>query len=77
MNANEIKAKVDEIVSKLSGSTTALNKFKKDPEGTVRGVIKTDVTNDIIKKIVEAVKAKLNLDEASGVISTITGLFKK
>ncbi|MBO7360235.1 MAG: hypothetical protein J6V48_03820 [Clostridia bacterium] len=77
MNATEIKEKVEEIVAKLTKSKTALNKFKKNPEETVRGFIKTDVSNDIIKKIVEAVKAKLNLDDASGVISTITGLFKK
>lgn len=58
----DIKAKIDEIVSKIKGDETLKDGFKKDPIKTVEGLIGVDLPDDKIAGIVDGVKAKLNLD---------------
>ena len=72
----DIKAKIGEIVNKLKGDSGALEKFKSDPAGTVKGLLGgVDLSGDTISKIVEGVKAKISLDAAGGAVDKVKGLF--
>lgn len=72
----DIKAKVEEIVGKLKGDSGALEKFKSDPAGTVKGLLGgIDLSNDAVGKIVEGVKAKISLDAVGGAVDKVKGLF--
>ena len=72
-----IKDKVDEIVNKIKTDKTIADKFQKDPISTVEGLIGIDLPNDQISVVVDAVKAKLNLDKAQNALGGLKGLFGK
>ena len=72
-----IKGKIDEIVEKIKKDPKMLEKFQKDPIKTVEGLIGMDLPDDQIMKIVDAVKAKLNLDKVGDLLGGLGGLFGK
>ena len=76
---------IDQVVEKLTGNKNAVAQFKKDPMGTVKKILgNIDLDNDVLEKIVSAVKGKINLDEIAGkfgglknILSKVKGLFGK
>ena len=72
--AVDIKAKIEEIVAKVTSDKTLLEKFKKDPAATVKSLLKVDLSEDVLEKIVAGVKAKIGTDKLSGLLG---GLFGK
>lgn len=70
----DIKAKIDEIVDKIKNDKQLGAKFQKEPIATVEGLIGMDLPDDQIEKVVDAVKAKINLDKLGGKLG---GLFGK
>ena len=73
----DIKAKVEEIVEKIKSDKEILSKFQKDPITTVEGLIGIDLPTDQIEKIVEMVKAKIDMDKIGSVLGGLGGLFGK
>ena len=73
----DIKAKIEELVAKIKSDKSLGDKFQKDPIGTVEGLIGVDLPNDQIEKIVDGIKAKINLDKAGDLLKGLGGLFKK
>ena len=75
MDVNElIKDKVDGIVDKIKSDKTLMARFKSEPVKVVEELIGIDLPDDQIEKLVEAVKAKINLDKVGGLLG---GLFGK
>lgn len=70
----DIKAKIDEIVSKIKSDKNIASNFQKNPTGTVEKLIGVDLPDDQINKVVEGVKAKLDFDKIGGALG---GLFGK
>jgi hypothetical protein len=71
----DIKEKITELVKKITGDKDLLAKFKADPMGTAKGLLgDLDISKDDLSAIVEAVKAKVNLDAAGDLLG---GLFGK
>ena len=70
----DIKAKINEIVDKIKGDKDLLAKFREDPIKTVEGLIGVDLPDDQVSQIVEAVKAKIDLES---VTDKLGGLFGK
>lgn len=73
----DIKAKVEELVEKIQSDKAILEKFQKDPVSTVEGLIGIDLPNDQIEKVVDMIKAKINVDKISGALGGIGKLFGK
>ena len=71
----ELKNKLDEIVEKIKNDKNIAAKFQKDPIGTVEGLIGIDLPNDQIEALVDAVKAKINLDKMGDALGGLKGLF--
>ena len=69
----DLKAKIDEIVSKIKNEKGLLEKFKADPLSTVESLIGIDLPDDQVENIVDAVKAKISLDDIGDKLSGITG----
>ena len=69
-----IKDKIEDVVEKIKKDPKLLQKFKDEPIKTVEGLIGIDLPDDQIKKIVDAVKAKINLDKVGDLLG---GLFGK
>ena len=70
----DIKAKIEEIVNKLKSDKNLMQKFNSDPIGLVEELIGIDLPNDQIEKVVDGIKAKINLDKLGGALG---GLFGK
>ncbi len=71
----DIKAKIDEIVSKVKSDKDLAAKFKKSPIKTVEDIIGIDLPDDQISALVDGVKAKLTLDDSSGLLGKVKKLF--
>ena len=77
----DIKAKIEELVKKVTDDEAMKAKFEKDPVKTVENVIGVDLPDEQVKMIIETVKAKVNQsgDASSGIAdaikNTLGGLF--
>ena len=74
----DIKAKIEELVAKIKGDKGLLDKFQKNPEEAVKGLVGNDVPTDQLKAIIEGIKAKIG---GSGIVDkigdAIGGIFGK
>ncbi len=73
----DIKELSEKAVDTIKGDENLLESFKKDPIKVVEKILNVDLPDEILEKIVEAVKAKMNLDDAKDAIGKIAGLFNK
>ena len=71
----DIQKTISELVGKISGDSSLLNKFKSNPMETVKSLLgNVDLDSGALKSIVDGIKAKLNLDDAA---KQATGFFAK
>lgn len=71
----DIKAKVEEIVEKVSKDKGLQENFQKEPVKTVEGLLGVDLPDDIVKKVVDGVKGKISADKVSGALGSLKKLF--
>lgn len=72
----DIKAEIEKIVASVTKDDSALENFKKDPAGTVKGLLGSiDLDNDTVSKIVEGVKAKVSVDKITDALGGLKKLF--
>ena len=71
----DIKAKIDEIVNEVTRDPDIASKFQKDPIKTVEGILGVDLPDNVIKQIVDGVKANVNVDELKGKLGALGGIF--
>ena len=70
-----MKEKIEEIVKKVKEDEDFAEKFKSDPVKAVESVLGVDLPDDQINSIIEGVKAKINVDNAGGLVDKVKGLF--
>ncbi len=70
----DIKAKIDEVTEKVKGDPNFAQKFKTEPIKAVEDVLGVDLPDEMINKVIDGVKAKVNL---GGIADKIGGLFGK
>ena len=73
----DIKAKIEEIVNKVKNDKNLMSRFQKEPIKVVEELIGVDLPDDQIQKVVDAVKAKLDIDKIGGLLGGLGGLFGK
>ena len=73
----DIKAKIDEIVKKLTSDKNLLEKFNKNPVSVIESLVGIDLPDDQINKLVDGIKAKLKLEKLGGALEGLGGLFGK
>ncbi len=69
----DIKAKIDELVSKVKNDKDFSRKFKENPTKAVESVLGIDLPDEQINKIIDGIKAKISIDDITGKLG---GLFK-
>ena len=69
----DIKAKIDELVSKAKSDPNLLEKLKKDPVAAIEGIIGVDLPSDQIQQVAEGVMAKIKLDDIGGKLGGLFG----
>ena len=73
----DIKAKVNEIVEKLTENKDLMEQFKKDPVKAIEGLIGIDLPDDVANQIIDAVKAKITVDNVKDLAEYAKGLLGK
>ena len=73
----DIKELAEKAVETIKGDDNWLESFKTNPIKVVEKVLKVDLPDEILEKVVEIVKTKINVDDAKEVIGKIAGLFGK
>jgi len=73
----EIKDKVEELVKKISSNKALKEQFMKDPIEVLEKVLKVDLPNEQLDKVVDAIKAKLTVDDIGDALGALGGLFGK
>ncbi len=71
----DIKAKIQEIVTKIQNDKDFAAKFQSDPVKAVESVVGVDLPDDQINPIIDAVKAKIASGEIKDTLSNIAGMF--
>lgn len=69
-----IEEKVKDIVNKAKSDPKVMENLKKDPINTVEGILGVDLPDEQIKKVADAVMAKINL---GAIGDNLKGLFGK
>ncbi len=71
----DFKEKIEEIVEKVTKDEALVSSFKEDPIKTVEKVAGVDLPDDVVDKIVDAIKAKVSVDKAANLFGSIKKLF--
>ena len=69
-----MKEKVEQVLTKLRTDDKLLEKFQKNPASVIEEYLGVDLPDDQVNQIVEAVKARLQLDKLG---SALGGFFQK
>ena len=72
---DNIKEKIEEIVDKIKNDKDFASKFKEEPIKALEEVIGIDLPDDKINDIIDAVKAKITIEDGKKIIGKIKGLF--
>ena len=73
----DIKAKIEEIVKKLTSDKNLLAKFERNPVSVIEQLIGIDLPDDQINQLIDGIKAKIQLDQIGDVLGGIGKLFGK
>lgn len=73
----DIMEKVEELVKKISSNKALKEQFMKDPVEVLEKVLKVDLPNEQLDKVVDAIKAKLAVDDIGDALGALGGLFGK
>ena len=72
-----LKDTIEDVVNKIKSDKTIAANFQRDPIGTVEKLLDVDLPNEQLEPLVEAVKAKINLDNIGDMIGGLGKLFGK
>ena len=78
----DLQKNISDLVSKLTGNSSLIEKFKKNPLETIKSLLGSiNLDSDQLKTVVDGVSAKINIEDAvkqgSGFLAKLKGLFGK
>ncbi len=69
--------KVNEVIEKLQSDEKLMEQFKKEPVKALEQILGVDLPDDVIEKIVDAVKAKLTAEDVGQLMGAAMKIFGK
>ncbi len=73
----QIKELIETAIEKLKADDDLMENFQKNPTAVVENLLGIDLPDDTIEKIVDGIKAKLQIDDIGDVLGKLGGLFGK
>ena len=73
----DIKAKIEEVVKKLTSDKNLMAKFERNPVSVIEQLIGIDLPDQQINQLVDGIKAKIKLDQVGDMLGGIGKLFGK
>ena len=77
INMEQILAKAEQIVKKLMADKDLMEKFEKNPAAVIEEYIGFDLPDEQVIQAVEAIKARIKLEQAGNLLGSIGSLFGK
>ena len=71
----DIKEQITSTVEKITKDKTLMDQFQKNPIKTVEKVMGVDLPDDTVKKIIDGLKSKINVDKFTDALDGIKKLF--
>ena len=71
----DIKAKIEEVVKKLTSDKNLMAKFEKNPVSVIEQLIGIDLPDEQINQLIDGIKAKIKLDQVGDVLGGIGKIF--
>lgn len=73
----DLKAKIEEIVKKLMADKSLMARFERNPASVIEEFIGIDLPDEQVNQVVDAIKAKIKLDQVGDVLGGLGKLFGK
>jgi len=77
MDMKDIAKLAQEVVEKITSDEKLMAAFKKDPVALVEKKLGIDLPNDQINALVDAIKAKIKMDDVADVAGKLLGMLGK
>ena len=71
----EIKALIKKLADKVQNDAEIKALFKKDPVKAVEKILGVDLPDDVVKKIIDGVKASITIEDAKDLLGSLKKLF--
>ena len=72
---DEIKDLIKKLADKVQSDDEIKALFKKEPINAVEKILGVDLPDDVVKKIIDGVKASITLDDAKDLLGSLKKLF--
>ena len=72
---DEIRDLIKKLADKVQSDDEIKTLFKKDPIKAVEKILGVDLPDDVVKKIIEGVKASITIEDAKGLLGSLKKLF--
>ena len=66
----DVKEKIDELVKKITSDKNLAKNFTKNPVKTVENLLGVDLPDEIVKKVIDGVKAKVSLEKIGALLDS-------
>lgn len=73
----DIMKKVEQVANKLMSDKKLMEKFKAKPVSVIEELLGVDLPDEAVEKIIDGVKAKIDLDKIGDALGALSGLFGK
>ena len=73
----DIMKKVEQVANKLMSDKKLMEKFKAKPVSVIEELLGVDLPDEAVEKIIDGVKAKIDLDKIGDALGALGGLFGK
>ena len=70
-----IKTLIKKLADKVQSDDEIKELFKKDPIKAVEKTLGVDLPDDVVKKIIDGVKASITIDDAKDLLGSLKKLF--
>ena len=72
---DEIKDLIKKLAEKVQSDDEIKELFKKEPIKAVEKILGVDLPDDVVKKIIDGVKASITIDDAKDLLGSLKKLF--
>jgi hypothetical protein len=73
---DKIKDIIEGLVEKIKGNNDLLEKFKDEPVKVIEDLLHIDLPDEMLEKVVDGVKAKIDLDQIGDMLEGFGGFGK-
>ena len=72
---DEIKDLIKKLADKVQSDDEIKELFKKEPVKAVEKILGVDLPDDVVKKIIDGVKASITIEDAKDLLGSLKKLF--